>query len=84
MKVVPPDVDAINRQIAEARQLSVAAPIIEPMLNRRKLAALQRLLGCHRDGKPVDTNAIAEIYIIEQLQHEMRSKLEALNFIPQE
>lgn len=84
MKIVPPDAETVNRQIAEARQLSVAAPIIEPMLNRKKLAALQRLLGAHRDGKPVDTNAVAEIYIIEQLQNEMRSKLEALNFTPKE
>lgn len=84
MKVVPLSPDQINQQIAEARQLSIAAPIILPMLERRKLMAYQKVLGAHRGAKPPDANAIAEMSVIEQIQSEIREKLESLNFIPKE
>jgi hypothetical protein len=79
MRIVPPSEEQLRQQVSEARQLSIAAPILIPMLERRKYMAYQRLLGNHRDSRPVDHNAIAEMFVIESIQEEIRQKLENLN-----
>lgn len=79
MKLVPETDAEINALIAEARQLSVAAPVIIPMLEARKLSAYQRLLSDYRDNRPVNQNNIAILFVIDSLQTEIRSKLQNLN-----
>lgn len=80
MKPVPSTEQEKMQLITEARQLNVALPIIVPMLERRAKGAMQRLMSAHRDGKPSDQNAIAELYVIDSIQSELRSKIDALNF----
>jgi len=80
MKLVPDSEDEQRRLISEARQLVVAVPVLGPMLERRKSMAFQRLIAAHRDGKPVDVNAVSELYIVESILSEIKSKLENLNY----
>lgn len=80
MRIVPDSEELRRQEISEARQLAVAVPILSPMLESRKRMAFQRLMSAHRDGKPVDSNAIAELYILDGLQAEIRNKLENLNY----
>ena len=54
--------------------ISVALPVLGPMLDRRHKAALQRLLSAHRDGK-VDQAAISELSVLEGIQNELKAKL---------
>lgn len=77
---VPADENERQRLISEARQISVALPVLGPLLDRRKLNALQRLMGDYRDGKQ-NQNAVAEIFVIDSIQAELRAKLENLNLI---
>lgn len=71
--------EEIRERIAEARQLSVSAPVLVPMLLRRKNISFQRLLAAHRDGKHPDQNAIAELFVIESIINEVNAKLADLN-----
>lgn len=59
----------------EARVLLQAYPVLRPLLERRKQATYERLLSSYRSGE-VDTNAIAELSVIEAIQHEIKTKLE--------
>lgn len=81
MRVVPEDKDLVMQMVAEARQLSIAAPIVLPMLERRKHGAYQRMLAAYRAGKGADINAMAEMSVIEAIQSEIREKLENLNLV---
>jgi len=64
--------------ITEARMVSVALPVLGPMLDRRHRSALQRLMSAYRDGKQ-DQNAVAELFVIEGIQNELRMKLQNLS-----
>jgi len=79
MRAVPPDDAVIRERIAEARQLSVAAPILLPMLERRKRMAYQSMLADYRDGRIPSHNHIATMFVIESIMSEIHSKLNDLN-----
>ena len=77
MRIVPAETEITRQLIQEARQISVAYPVIEPLLQKRKDQALKRLLSHYRDSKHLDQqNVIAELFVIEGIMVELKSKLD--------
>jgi len=78
MKIVPSD--AVRRQelINEARQISVAYPVLEPMLEKRIEGAMKRIISNFRNGKE-SAAEIAELATLDAIKNELRSKLENIN-----
>lgn len=70
----------IERQnlITEGRQLLVAAPALEPLLNRIEKQAMQELLGNFRDDKSLAT-ATAKLFVIQQIRQMIDSKINLMN-----
>ena len=60
--------------IAEARRFYMAAPIIVPMLEKRKDITLQRLMAKYRDGATDYANVVAELYTIDNLLREIKTQ----------
>lgn len=80
MKLVPRS-EIIESLLVEARQLSVALPVLEPLLKKRKESAYQRLLGNYRDGKHDQQQPIiAELFVLENIVSEINSKLDNLKY----
>lgn len=77
MRLVPDEETERQALVAEARQISMSAPVLFPMLDKRRSAAIQRMLGNYRDGK-MDQGVIAEIFVISSIQEELRNKLNNL------
>lgn len=65
------------RLLTEARQIQAAAPLLFPMLERKRESTLQRLISTYRNGQ-TDLNAVAELSVIESLLAELKSKLQNL------
>ena len=73
MKPVPGKLD-------ELRLYAHAAPLLMPLLERRKTAALKRLVAQYRAGENL-IGTSAEIAVLEDLESELRRKhLELQNY----
>lgn len=60
--------------IAEARVFALAAPVVLPLLEKRKKEALGRLLIAYRSGKTELTTIVAEISALTDLELEITRK----------
>lgn len=82
MRVVPKDELERGRRIQEAQQLAVAAPVLFPLLQKYKEDAIAQLEAKIRDGKGGELlGSATQLYIIDNMISDIRSKLEALNLI---
>lgn len=80
MKIVSTNIEVRRALVQEARQISVALPVLGPLLEQRKTSAFKRLLANYRDGKHMDQqNVISELFVIEGIINELNSKLENIN-----
>jgi hypothetical protein len=62
------------QMLTEARQFYIAAPILLPLLEKRKADALNRLIAKHRDGDNKYDTLVSEISVLTNLQHDINSK----------
>lgn len=69
----------IEKLLVEARQVAISAPVLFPMLEKRKTSSLQKLLSTYRDGGEKYLPIIAELFVIETIRQELEAKLEYLN-----
>jgi len=60
----------------EARQFYLAAPVMMPLIERRKRIAYERLLAKHRDGDTNVLNLVSELSVLNDLENEIRRKEE--------
>ncbi len=64
--------------ITEARMLAVAGPALAPILERRKDIAYKKLLGAYRDGKRDFLHLVTELFILQGIEEDIKSKIDAL------
>ena len=82
MRTVPEDELVRARRIQEAQQLSVAAPVLFPLLSGYREDAISRIQVCVRDGKPHELlGPSTQLYVIDNMISDIKSKLEGLNLI---
>lgn len=60
--------------ITEARMFALAAPIILPLIEKRKKFALEKLLTAHRDGRTETATIVAELAVLADLEREINQK----------
>lgn len=64
--------------ITEGRQLLVAGPALEAILERIEKLAHQELMGKFRDGESL-TEPTAKLFVINQIRQMISSKLDLMN-----
>jgi hypothetical protein len=60
--------------IAEARVFALAAPLMSPIIEKRKREALGRLLQAHKMGKTDTATLVAEICVLTDIETEINQK----------
>lgn len=60
--------------ISEARIFAIAAPLIRPLIERRKKDALARLMQAHRAGRSDTATLVAEVTVLSEIEHEINQK----------
>lgn len=60
--------------IAEARVFAISAPIILPIIAKRKAEALGRLIQAHKLGRTDTATIVAEISVCNDLESEINQK----------
>lgn len=70
--------------ITEARMLAVAGPALAPILEKKKAIAFQKLLGLYRDGVKDNLSVVAELFVLQSLQDEIKTKIEQLPHLTKE
>jgi hypothetical protein len=63
-----------NRLITEARHFYTAAPVLLPLLEKRKRVAFDRLMLAHKEGKTDYIALVAELNVINDLEREILTK----------
>lgn len=74
--------DEIKRgqMLEEAKRLQIAAPVLIPILEKRREYAIQKIIANFRDEKTnQQTGTIAELYTIDGILYEINTKLNYLN-----
>ena len=63
-----------TEMISEARIFALAAPIIMPIIERRKGDAIARLIQAHKAGITDTTALVAEVSVLSDLAQEINQK----------
>lgn len=58
----------------EARLFALAAPVILPLIEKRKKVALEMLMADFRQGKTDNTARVAELTCLGDLEREIKQK----------
>jgi uncharacterized protein YbcV (DUF1398 family) len=61
-------------QLSEARIFALAAPVILPIIMKRKEEALARLMQAHQAGKTDTATIVAELAVLSELEIEIKQK----------
>ena len=64
--------------ITEARHFSLAAPLIIPLIEKRRSLVLNRLYGQHRDGSTNYVGLVAELSVLRDLEQEIHQKIQII------
>lgn len=75
MKVVHTETE-YQKMLVEARHFYLAAPVILPLLDKRKADAFARLLVSFKGGKSDNMTIVAELSVLADLEREVRVKLQ--------
>lgn len=60
--------------LTEARHFYLAAPVILPLLEKRRKYAYERLLAKHREGSTDYITLVSELAVLNDLEREITSK----------
>lgn len=60
--------------LSEARIFSLAAPILLPLLEKRKKVAYEMLIRDHKAGKTDNVALVAQLAVLWDLEHDLKSK----------
>lgn len=63
-----------QEMLNEARQFYLAAPVLLPLLERRKVDTINKLMAKHRDGDTKYETLVSELAVLINLQSEINSK----------
>ena len=65
-----------NEMLRDARLISLAAPVVLPILEKRKRIALQKLISKHREGDTNTLTLISEITVLTDIESEIKQKVQ--------
>lgn len=71
--------DERHEALTEARMFALAAPVILPLIERRKKYATERLQAKFREGSTEFTTLVAEITTLADLEREIKQKEQLYN-----
>lgn len=60
-------------ELSEMRLFAIAAPMIRPLLEKRRINTYNRLIMAYRDGR-VEPTLVAELSVISALETEINQK----------
>lgn len=66
--------DEERDRLNEAKTFAWAAPLVLPLIERRKRAAVEMLLREYREGKTDHTNRVAELNAFYTIEQELKQK----------
>ncbi len=66
--------DEIQNMKTEARLFYLAAPVILPLIERKKKNAYSRLMMKHKEGSSEYQNIVAELVVLTDLENEINNK----------
>lgn len=69
----------LNDQTQEARLFAIAAPVILPLIEKRKRYASERLQSKFREGSLDFTALVAELTTLADLEREIKQKEQIYN-----
>lgn len=70
-----------EEQLAEARIFALAAPVILPIIERRKRDALGRLMQAHKSGRTDVSALVAELSAFADIELEIKQKEQVYNYL---
>lgn len=65
-----------QEMLAESRIFSLAAPVIIPLIEKKRKVAMDRLLAKHREGSTEYLTLVSELSVLNDLERDIRSKSE--------
>jgi len=68
-----------HEELTEARIFAISAPLILPMLEKRKSVAMSKLLMRFREGGTDFTTLVAELNTLCDLERELKTKEQLYN-----
>jgi hypothetical protein len=60
--------------LSEARIFALASPILLPILEKRRKVAFECLIRDHKAGKTDTTALVAQLAVLWDLEHDLKSK----------
>ena len=66
-------------QLSEARLFAISAPVILPIIEKRKHIAIERIQSKFRDGSTDFTTLVAELSSLSDLEREIKQKEQIYN-----
>lgn len=63
-----------QEMVTEARLFALAAPVVLPLIERRKKHSLDKLLAAHREGRTDTTTLVAELSVLSDLERDIKQK----------
>lgn len=63
-----------QEDLADARVFALAAPVILPLIQRRKEQAFGQLMARHKEGQTNNVALIAELAVLSDLETELTQK----------
>lgn len=70
--------------IAEARIFALAAPVLRPIIERRKRDALGRLMQAHKAGRTDTAAIVAEISAFDDIERELDQKESTYRYLEEQ
>lgn len=61
-------------ELNEARHFYLVAPVVDPILAKKKELVLTGLINRHREGRTDFATLVAELVVISDLEREIRTK----------
>lgn len=65
--------------LTEARMFALAAPVLLPIIEKRRRSAYETMIGEHKLGKTDHVARVAELAALYDLEREIKSKQELYN-----
>lgn len=63
-----------NEEISEAKIFALAAPVVLPLIQRRKKVAIECLMRDFKEGRTDNTARVAELTVLADLERDILNK----------
>lgn len=63
-----------QEMLTESRMFSLAAPVILPLLEKRRKVAMDRLMAKHKEGSTDYLTLVSELSVLNDLERDIKTK----------